>query len=502
MYTHSLLDLLKALSDKEMMRLGKFLKSPYYNNSAKLIKLFELLKYFYPDFDNKNLTKEYIYRKVLGGSGFNDSTLRNMMSDLLQLALQFLKTEGFRKNSVESSFFLTDELAQRGLVRLFTEKMQHTDALLTVNEGMNSTYFLSKYRTQTDQFYMNLQSARVLKKSFVESESEKLVKGIIYLISYFVIESVKHSDNLLKYSRSYNISGNMKTLTDFTKLFDIERIIKFINANSKLKIPIVEAYYKLLSTFLNFENEKIYIQLKNFLITNSGEFSLVDNHFLFARLMDYCVLKKNSGATTSFNVDNEIFDILTEITDKGYYKTDSASYVPFDLYRNYLYNCISLRKLNEMENFIVKFSGSLNPSQVTSVENYSYSLLHFERGEYNKALEMLNMIKFDQFIYKLDMKNLSLKIHYELGQFDSALSVIDTYRHFINKNVLVSDSKRALHYNFISFVNKLIQYKLSPRNKSLLFLEDKVKKSKNTFNKEWILEKINQEKINFGSKAV
>ncbi len=100
------------------------------------------------------------------------------------------------------------------------------------------------------------------------------------------------------------------------------------------------------------------------------------------------------------------------------------------------------------------------------------------------------------------MKNLSLKIHYELEQYDSALSVIDTYKHFINNNVLVSDNKRMLHYNFISYVNKLIQYKLSSRNVSLLFLEDKLMKSQNTFNKEWILEKLQQEKMKTGKKVI
>ncbi|MGB3017621.1 MAG: hypothetical protein WBC65_07430 [Ignavibacteria bacterium] len=502
MYTHSLLEVLKTFSNKEIMRFGKFLKSPYFNNRSMLIKLFSILKLHHPEFDNKNITKLYIYKKLYGNAAYNDSTLRNLMSDLQQLALNFIKTESFRKNEIESTFFLTDELAQRGLVKLFSEKIQTTEKTLGSEHEINSSYFLSKFRTQTDQFYMNLQATKVLKKGFVEVESKKLINGIIFIMSYFVIESVRHNDNLLKYSRSYNISSNMKTVTEFMKLFDISKIVKFIKSNSDLNIPIIEAYYKLLLTFLNFQNDQNYSDLKHFLKKNSKEFSLLDNHFLFARLMDYCVLKKNTGAVTSFHVDNEIFEILTEIISKGYYRTDSVSHIPFDLYRNYLINCIALKKLNQMEDFISTFSSKLNPNQITNVENYSYALLSFERGDFIKALELLSKIKFDQFIYKLDMKNLSLKIHYELEQYDSALSVIDTYKHFINNNVLVSDNKRTLHYNFISYVNKLIQYKLLSRNVSLLFLEDKLMKSQNTFNKEWILEKLQQEKMKTGKKAI
>ncbi len=502
MYTHSLFDLFRTLADKEMMKFGKFLKSPYFNNRNTLIRLFEVLRTFHPEYDHKNLTKEKLFEKIYKNNNYNDSTFRNLMSDLQQAALTFLKLESFRKNEVDSSFFLTDELAQRGLAKIFDERIRQTDRQLGLDKEISSAYFLSKFRTQTDQFYMNLQSARVLKKSFVESESKKLVNGIIFMISYFVIESVKHNDNLLKYSRTYNISGNMKTVTDFMKLFDFAAIVRFIKENSELRLSIVEAYYKLLLTYINFDQDKFYFELKKFLIANAGEFSLVDNHFLFARLMDYCVIKKNSGAVTSFNIDVEIFEILTEIIGKGYYKTESVNYIPFDLYRNYLYNCISLKKLDKMEEFIMEFTSKLNPNQIANVENYSYSLLSFERGDYGKALDLLNKIRFDQFIYKLDMKNLSLKIYYELGQYDSALSVIDTYKHFINNNVLVSDNKRVMHSHFISFVNKLILHKISTRNISLLYLEDKVRKSKNTLNKEWILEKIQQEKLKAGKKAV
>ncbi len=175
MYTHSLFDLLRTFGDKEMMKFGKFLKSPYFNNRNTLNRLFEVLRTFHPEYDHKNLTKEKLFEKIYKNNNYNDSTFRNLMSDLQQAALTFLKLESFRKNEVDSSFFLTDELAQRGLAKIFDEKIRQTDRQLGLDKEISSAYFLSKFRTQTDQFYMYLQSVRVLKKSFVESESKKLV---------------------------------------------------------------------------------------------------------------------------------------------------------------------------------------------------------------------------------------------------------------------------------------------------------------------------------------
>ena len=116
MYTHQLIELLKTFSAKEIMWFGKFLNSPYFNNRKMLIKLFLVLKRYYQEFEGRKFTKEDIYSSVYGKIKYNDSTFRNLMSDLLQLTLQFVNLEGIEKNVIESDLFLSDELFERGNV--------------------------------------------------------------------------------------------------------------------------------------------------------------------------------------------------------------------------------------------------------------------------------------------------------------------------------------------------------------------------------------------------
>jgi len=215
-----------------------------------------------------------------------------------------------------------------------------------------------------------------------------------------------------------------------------------------------------------------------------------DNNFLHTRLIDYCVLKKITGAECTFDIDKEIFLLNNIYIKNEYYQTDSNKYVPFDIYRNVLLNCITLRELSYMEDFIKTYSKKVLPEHIQSIENYSLALLYFEKKVFNKALTFLNKIKFDQFVYKLDMKNLQLKINYELEEFESAMSVIDTYRHFLKNNVLVSDSRRVLHKNFLTFTNMLLQSKNGYGKISLPYLEERIKKSMNVFDKVWLQDKI------------
>ena len=89
------------------------------------------------------------------------------------------------------------------------------------------------------------------------------------------------------------------------------------------------------------------------------------------------------------------------------------------------------------------------------------------------------------------MKNLQLKINYELEQYESAISVIDTYKHFLKNNVLISESRRILHNNFLDYTNKLIQYRIGSQKVNLLFIKDRIEKSKMIFDKVWLLDKAN-----------
>lgn len=501
MYTHQLLELYKSFSKKEMMMLGKFLKSPYFNNRKMLLQLFQILRRFYPEFENKNLTKENLYKLLYGKAPYKDSTFRNLMSDLLLVTQNFLKVESLKKNSVESNFFLSSDLARRGMVNLYNSKIQDNEKLILSDEKFDSNYFLNRFKTESNRFYMNLMTKKVLKKSFVESESEKLTNGIVYLLNYFLIESIKHNDTLLKYSRSYNIKKNIDTVTDFLNLFNFDKLIDYIRNNSSIKVPVIEVYYNFINTFINFGDEKYHQEFKLTLNSISKQLGTNDNHFLYSRLIDYCVLKKNLGSESSFNVDMEIFDLQNIFIENEYYITNLNTYIPFDLYRNVLINSITVKKLSFLEQFINKYSKKLNPKHYKNAYNYSFALLNFEKGNYMKAMDFLSKIKFDQFIYKLDIKNLQLKINYELEQFESALSVIDTYKHFLKNNVLISESRRILHNNFIYYSNMLIQHRTGSRNSNLKFIEEKVKSSKKIFDKGWILEKIDSE-ISKESKKV
>ena len=283
------------------MWFGKFLNSPYFNNRKMLIKLFVVLKRYYPEFEGRKFTKENIYASVYGKINYNDSTFRNLMSDLLQLTLQFVKLEGIEKNVIESDLFLSDELFERGNVNLLMSKIVQTERSLEKRNVIDSEYFMSKFKLNATKFFTNMITQKTTKKSYVTGESEILIESIVFMLCYFVMESLKHNEILLNYSRSYNIKKNIDTVSDFLDIFKFDKIIKYIRENSNINIPVIEIYFKLLETFLDMDNSGKYFDFKKTLLYHSKNLGTNENNFLHSRLIDYCITKKNKGASSTIN---------------------------------------------------------------------------------------------------------------------------------------------------------------------------------------------------------
>ena len=84
------IEALKSFDKKEFKELGEFIYSPFHNKNKNIRMLYTALKPFYPAFDTKRLTKEYIYSMLLPGKTYADKTMRNLLSDLQNLIESYL----------------------------------------------------------------------------------------------------------------------------------------------------------------------------------------------------------------------------------------------------------------------------------------------------------------------------------------------------------------------------------------------------------------------------
>jgi hypothetical protein len=488
MLKHQLLEILKTFSDHEKKKFGKFLCSPYFTNSPKILKLFYILKKFHPTYDNPRLTKHYIHRKLDYGLPYNDSTIRNLIYDLQEYAEKFLRQQKFESRPLDGYIYAREEYINRGLTDLFDINVINSEIKMADFEFVDIDYSFHKFKVQLDKFAFNLINNRLKNKTVIETESAKLADSITYFVNYFIVESIKGNQALLSNARKNETKNQIQFVMDFLRVFDFDKLNTFAQKYSKKASNIVESYICLLKAFLNFDNDNYYIEYKKSILKNINKLSYSDKNYLFMRLRDYCLLKQSKNKPSKINYEKELFDFYELTLKMEYYKTDSNPYLPIEFYKDILIHGLKLRKYSWVESFITGSKNKLRPENRKDMTAYATALLYYDKGKYEEALSVLKKITNDAFVYRLEAKSLELRIFIDTNQFEKAMSLIDAYKLFMSNDELITDLRKVHHGNFIHYANKLIRYRSNGKDTDANSIMKEIQNTADIINKEWLID--------------
>ena len=189
--------------------------------------------------------------------------------------------------------------------------------------------------------------------------------------------------------------------------------------------------------------------------------------------------------------EKELFRLHKEMLQYNIYNPDDNQDFNLVMFRNIILNASILREYKWLEDFVGKYSGKVNPEYRDAICNYSYALVSFGNGNFESALGFISKIKFDLYLYKLDVKTLLLKIYYELGYSDQLFSAADATDHYLRTTNEIPESLKILVKNFIKYLKELVKLKL--RNKisrnDADYLCKSIERNKSIGSREWLIEK-------------
>ena len=70
MKNSQIIKLLRTFDPKEIRRFSEFISSPYFNKNKNVIKLYEVIRKAYPDFEQEKFTKENVFSKIFPGKKY------------------------------------------------------------------------------------------------------------------------------------------------------------------------------------------------------------------------------------------------------------------------------------------------------------------------------------------------------------------------------------------------------------------------------------------------
>ncbi len=475
MKDNSLISLLKTFSREEMNKFERFLLSPYFtegkNIRSNLVnKYFRALKNFYPDFKGTNFSKKYFFRLLYPKSKYSDSALRKIDSDLLKLAEKFLIQIQSESDLIESKKSLMHQLVIRNNEKLFRKSF---DSMMKYLEGLKRD---EDYYYETYFIWLRYWEFYYGKKTMY-----KLGEATSNFNNFFIYVLLG-SLRIYLYSLSlYRIINKKNDLLMFEEILDfVEK-----NAGKLSHVPQILFYYNLIR-LVTLKDEKYFNKLKELKSKTFDSLTELDKQNFYIMTTNFC---NDMIAGGNFQFRKERFRLDKEFMNLLYKLNPNKLHVFYMLAASK--NANRLNEFKWVSRILKSYESNTMDDNKDFMINFIKADICFLKKEYDSALKYLSKIKTSYSNQKQNIRNLTIQIFYEMSLPDSAVSVIETSMHFLNRDKYISERSKIQILNFIRLTKQLIGS--NSDNSKLVFLKKKITETSDVANKEWLLEKVSEQ---------
>jgi hypothetical protein len=461
---------LKDFEKTEQNRFRKYVRSAYFNKNKPLMTLCELLL---SDVNGENgidlEDRHAVWNALELESSYDDVRFRRFCTDLLKLAEGYMAQRVYEANPIEQSFFLMQALGKRKLEKLYNGALKNTQYLLHKQGHRNADYFRYLYATEK-------QYAAMIQADLDRSTKSYLERIVDNLDLFYITEKLRlhHKFAARKKIGQY----------DYSFLF-IDEIISEINNREDLReIPVIAVYFQIYLITVDPENTEHYYKLKELLNKHALLFPKEEAFDMYYAATNYCINNINRGAQQFMN---ELFELYRDLIEKEIIFIDDEL-SPWD-FRNIIVTALRLGEFDWTEKFIDAYNNKIPEEYRENAVSFNKANLFFYRKDFDKVIESLRNVEYEDFTYNLNSKAILLATYYETQEIEPLYSLFESFRVYLNRNKDITEDRKRLYKNLIRFTKKLT--KIMPGDqKAIDKLRDELNQTKNVASAGWLAEKL------------
>ncbi len=468
MENSKLYSLLTSLDKYEQNSCRKYIVSPYFNKNENLVILFDSLVDHINAARLKPLEKERLWSKLNPSEDYNDVRFRKYCSDLLKLVEGFLAQQVYENDPLKKATFLIEAVGKRKISKLVNSTLGTARRISEKSDSRSAGFYFHQY--QIEKNYYDLLEFEA--NRFVKSNIEETAK---YLDQFFIAEKL----------RMYCAVLNQKSLIsqEYQLLF-IEDILAHLKDKNLDDIPPIAVYYQVVLTTIDSENIKHYFKLKSLLKEHGLKFPKQEALQLYYSAINYCIRRINKSDQKFLEESFQLYNELIE--NEIIFINDELS--PWD-FKNIIVLALRLGKYQWTERFILNYNHKLPESSRENAVTYNLAQLYFYQKQYDKVIEQLQNVEYEDVSYNLNSKSMLIATYYEMDEIEPLYSLFESFRAYLNRHKDISNERRKLYSNLIRITKKLT--KLSPGDsKSLEKIKTEMTQTKNIASANWLREKI------------
>lgn len=469
MKDRKIIKVLTQFNLKERKLFLKYVSSPYYNTNQKITDLLTYVYQFSPDFDDNKLTIQNAFNQLFEKEPFNERIITRLISKLFKLVEDFITALKSEDDSFNRQIYLLEYYFDRQLTPFFEttqKKLENKNEETLIHDDI---YFQNQYLLEFHS--IGLQAREDRRNHPIKFDKILLALDAQYWIRKLSLLCTKVNHQTIVIDKDFDNS-------------DTEYVLNYLDNHELQKIPAIRVWYSALVLLNEPKVKDNYLNFKQTLSEHHTNFQsyLIQNFYtiLINSVTNYYPRGKERL--------EEFYSLFSEQIERGYIYTNG--YILPHVLKNVMTVSLRLKKYEWAEAFLES-----NRDKIYSKEVYFWNLsaLLYEKGDYERALDLLMETKYDDIFYLLSTKRLLIKIYYRLGYEELLLSFINTFRVFISRKKLQADKKEE-NQQFLNFSLKLIKL-LPNEKKEIRNLLQKLEETPHVAEKNWLIEEVNK-KIN------
>lgn len=467
-HTNKVFQALQFLDHAERKRLGKYLNSPYFNQSRTLAQLGEILL-DHIEKEKNGFDRKSVWQKLFPGEVYDDVNFRKYCSDLLKQVEGFMAQETMNQDESRHAIDVLDFVVRRKIEPLFSSALRQARHDIGKTPYRTLDYYKKSYTIERIYYSMMDFDVKVNVRANIEEISENL--DIFYWI-----EKLKLFSSVLSQQRT----GNYKYEIGFG-----DEILAYLHNFPIENIPELAIYYHSFLTLKEEDNLNHYYNLRSLLDKYGSSMPQKEAIELFDSALHYCTGKLNKGNKVFLQ---EYFDLFEGAINKGIFIVN-GELAPWR-FNNIIGVALGLGKIEWTEKFVEEYHKTLPYESRDNIYTFNLARVYRFQGNYEKVLDLLKNIEYEDIGYNLLSKVMLTMSYYELDAHDALDSFTESFRVFLNRHKNIPQQRRRSYLNLLKFVRRLTR--IVPGDKAAIEkLREEISREKaSTVNHEWLLEKL------------
>jgi len=462
MKDRKIIKLLSVFTAKELKQFIRFAQSPYFNTNQVLVDLLEFCCQFAPNFSKSKLTVENAFNHLYPSKKYDEQVVNRHLSNLFKLGEQFIIIHHGKKDQIKWNVVLLKFYREKQLLSFFES---WNKKLLNIN----NQYQYRDHYYYSNQYLVEYQSS--IHKSRNETRNQTLD-----------FKNPERAFDLQYWTRKLLFLVSQLSRKRFASdqeinEIEIKQIIQYLKHSILMDNPAIKVWYGTLVLLVEPENKSHYDHLKSLLDQYHQNFNPEIVITFYTTLINFVPSFYPSGEERY----TEYFQLFEIQINNG------SIYLHGEIHPQVLKNVVTvalrLKKYDWTKSFLLS-----NKEKIKSRESYHWNLanLHYEKGEFGIAQDILLDNKYDDMFYQLGTKRMLVKIYYHLDYSDLLFSFINTFRVFVSRKELNPIHKKR-HQNFINLTLKLIK-SIPGNTPELAQLLKKIEATDQLADKNWLIE--------------